>query len=216
MLFNSSCISFRIFRSSAPSGSSRSSISGSLTIALAMAIRCCCPPDSVCIFRSSKSSRSTISNAFLTFFTISALGSFFNFSPNAIFSNTFRCGKRAYRWKTVLIGRLLGGRSRMSSPFSRSSPSVGLSKPAIMRSVVVLPQPDGPRNVTNSPRCTVRLKSSTTRKPSSKVRLIFFNSIILSPDVFLFNACPPLYQKELFLFHNASLCSVPYLRDKCY
>ncbi len=78
-----------------------------------MAMRCCCPPDSVWIPLSSKSSRSTISSAFLTFFTISALGSFFSFSPKATFSNTFRCGNSAYRWNTVLMGRLLGGRSRI-------------------------------------------------------------------------------------------------------
>src|SRR5436853_7548046 len=40
-------------------------------------------------------------------------------------------------------------------------PDVGCSKPAIMRSVVVLPQPLGPRNETNSPRSTSRLKFST-------------------------------------------------------
>jgi hypothetical protein len=32
------------------------------------------------------------------------------------------------------------------------TPRVGLSKPAIMRSTVVLPQPEGPRKVMNSPR----------------------------------------------------------------
>ena len=89
------------------------------------------------------------------------------------------------------MGRSLGGRSRISLPFSSSSPSVGLSNPAIIRSVVVFPQPDGPRNVTNSPLCIVRLKSSTTQKPSSNVRLIFFNSIIFSFAVFLSNASPP-------------------------
>jgi hypothetical protein len=35
-------------------------------------------------------------------------------------------------------------------------PSVGRSKPAIMRSVVVLPQPDGPSIVKNSPPSTWR------------------------------------------------------------
>ena len=40
-------------------------------------------------------------------------------------------------------------------------PSVGFSNPAIMRSVVVLPQPDGPRNDTNSPFSADRLNDST-------------------------------------------------------
>src|SRR6478752_7191238 len=49
----------------------------------------------------------------------------------------------------------------MSSPLTRIVPAVGFSKPAIIRSVVVLPQPDGPRNETNSPRSAARLKSRT-------------------------------------------------------
>ena len=40
----------------------------------------------------------------------------------------------------------------MSSPSSRISPSGGCSKPAIIRRVVVLPQPDGPSIEKNSPR----------------------------------------------------------------
>ncbi len=39
----------------------------------------------------------------------------------------------------------------MSSPSSRIWPAVGRSKPAISRSVVVLPQPDGPSSEKNSP-----------------------------------------------------------------
>src|SRR6266487_1909159 len=49
----------------------------------------------------------------------------------------------------------------MSWPSIVILPPVGCSKPAIIRSVVVLPQPDGPRNETNSPRSASRLKSST-------------------------------------------------------
>ncbi len=39
-----------------------------------------------------------------------------------------------------------------SSPSSSTVPSLGSSKPAIMRRVVVLPQPEGPSIVKNSPR----------------------------------------------------------------
>ena len=38
-----------------------------------------------------------------------------------------------------------------TAPFISIVPDVGLMKPAIMRSVVVLPQPDGPSSETNSP-----------------------------------------------------------------
>src|SRR5215210_8960409 len=55
----------------------------------------------------------------------------------------------------------------MSLPSTVIAPELGCSKPAIMRSVVVLPQPDGPRNETNSPRSAARLKSSTaTNSPN--------------------------------------------------
>src|ERR1700737_1976255 len=39
----------------------------------------------------------------------------------------------------------------MVAPFKRISPSVGSSKPAISRNVVVFPQPDGPSSAKNSP-----------------------------------------------------------------
>src|SRR5215216_1333378 len=47
------------------------------------------------------------------------------------------------------------------------SPSVGSSNPAIIRSVVVLPQPDGPSSARNSPGCTSRsMRSTATRSPN--------------------------------------------------
>src|SRR4051812_36861738 len=49
------------------------------------------------------------------------------------------------------------------------SPAVMDSKPAIIRKVVVLPQPDGPRKAMNSPFTTDRLKSMTAGTPVSYV-----------------------------------------------
>src|SRR5215472_13043255 len=49
----------------------------------------------------------------------------------------------------------------ISTPSSRMVPSVGCSNPAISRSVVVLPQPEGPSREKNSPLSTVRLTLST-------------------------------------------------------
>src|SRR5215831_14123473 len=48
-------------------------------------------------------------------------------------------------------------------------PSVASSRPPIMRSVVVLPQPDGPSMATNSPCRNSALKSMTARAPPGKV-----------------------------------------------
>ena len=68
----------------------------------------------------------------------------------------------------------------ISLPFRRICPSVGRSKPAIIRRVVVFPQPEGPRKVTNSPFLTSRLKSETARKPSSNFLVRCFNSMMFS------------------------------------
>ena len=51
----------------------------------------------------------------------------------------------------MFTGRLFGGSCAMSLPSIRMRPSVGVSKPASMRSNVVLPQPDGPSSAKNSP-----------------------------------------------------------------
>src|ERR1051325_2363301 len=49
----------------------------------------------------------------------------------------------------------------MSSPPSVTLPWSGCSKPAMMRSVVVLPDPEGPSSVKNSPALTWRSTLST-------------------------------------------------------
>ncbi len=61
----------------------------------------------------------------------------------------------------MLMGRSLGGRRPMSKPWTLMLPSVGNSRPAIMRSVVVLPHPDGPSSEKNSPSAMERWSSST-------------------------------------------------------
>src|SRR5260221_5351990 len=58
--------------------------------------------------------------------------------------------------------RWFGRRRVTSCPLMRIVPELGISNPATMRSVVVLPQPLGPRNDTNSPRSTARSKLWTT------------------------------------------------------
>ncbi len=55
----------------------------------------------------------------------------------------------------------------MRMPRTIRSPDEIDSKPAIIRSVVVLPQPDGPRKAMNSPLVTARLKSITAGVPLS-------------------------------------------------
>ena len=60
------------------------------------------------------------------------------------------------------ILRWFGLSAVWSLPLMTIDPPLGVSKPAIMRSTVVLPQPDGPRKETNSPFSMAMLKSCTT------------------------------------------------------
>ena len=61
--------------------------------------------------------------------------------------------------------RCSGGSVRAGDDTTRSpttiSPADGSTKPAISRSVVVLPQPDGPSRQTSSP-CSMRSDTSST------------------------------------------------------
>src|SRR5258708_8284594 len=59
------------------------------------------------------------------------------------------------------ILRRRGGWRVTSTPSISTAPRLGRVKPAIMRKVVVLPQPDGPSSTTNSPGATSMLTSST-------------------------------------------------------
>src|SRR5579862_2335191 len=54
------------------------------------------------------------------------------------------------------MSRADAGSAVTSSPSSRMRPEVGNSSPAIIRNVVVLPQPEGPRMTKNEPSSTVK------------------------------------------------------------
>src|SRR3954447_10630703 len=59
----------------------------------------------------------------------------------------------------------------MSLPASVMLPELGVSRPATMRSVVVLPHPEGPSSAKNDPRGTSRSRSRTAWKaPKGLVR----------------------------------------------
>src|SRR5918998_5125002 len=69
----------------------------------------------------------------------------------------------------MAILRARGGRSLTTCPPIRTSPSVGRSSPAMVRSRVVLPHPEGPRRTRYSPSSVARSTPSTawTRPPSN-------------------------------------------------
>ncbi len=68
----------------------------------------------------------------------------------------------------MLVGRLLGGVVAMSSPPIMIWPEVMNSSPEIMRSNVVLPQPEGPRSAKNSFWAMSKDTSSTATTPPAK------------------------------------------------
>ena len=142
---------WRSFRSSADSGSSSRSTSGSAASALAMATRWRCPPDSSwhilspwpgSAIRSSSSSARRRRSARPTPRTS---------RENAMFSHTDMSGKSARFWKMRAVGRLFGPIPAMSRPPMRTTPSEGSRKPDTARRMVVLPQPDGPRKLKKPP-----------------------------------------------------------------
>src|SRR5919198_3141205 len=73
----------------------------------------------------------------------------------------------------MLIRRRSGGTTDCTVDSTRSptriSPPSGLSRPAISRRVVVLPQPDGPSSDTNSPLSTARLSPLTAPKSPNRL-----------------------------------------------
>src|SRR5437773_5033224 len=149
--------------SSAPSGSSMSSTGGSNTTARARATRCCCPPESCLGYRDSKPWSRTRPSAASTRVRTSAFERLRISRGYATFWNTVRWGNSAYCWNTTPMLRLWAGVSVMSSPPTRISPLVGSSKPAIIRKVVVLPEPLGPSRVRSIPLSILNDRSSTTR-----------------------------------------------------
>src|ERR1700726_3251602 len=86
------------------------------------------------------------------------------------------CGQSAYLWKIIDMLRPSGATARLAEdrtlPPTVISPAEGSRKPAISRSVVVLPQPEGPNRQTNWPWSIRNETSSTTASgPNRLVRL---------------------------------------------
>src|SRR5690349_5607954 len=69
----------------------------------------------------------------------------------------------------MATSRSFGERSLTVSPSIFSSPLEMSSSPAIIRSAVDLPQPDGPTRIMNSPSWMSRFMSLTASKPSANV-----------------------------------------------
>src|SRR5213594_2984230 len=89
--------------------------------------------------------------------------------PKAMFSATVMVGNSAYDWKTMPTPRRRGATSLTTRSSKRTSPASGRSKPAIRRSVVVLPQPEPPTRETSSPRLISRQSPSAAIDPPKRL-----------------------------------------------
>src|SRR3954453_4719208 len=171
--FSSKGMSSRSLASRFGSGSARRRSAGSITSARARARRCCWPPERAVASREASWSSLTTARARSTRMRRSdrpgRLPRGSTLSGNATFSNTFMCGQIAYDWKTIPSPRWFAGTltfgvdENSTRPPREMVPSSGISRPAIERRVVVLPQPEGPRSVNSSPSCTSSETWSTAK-----------------------------------------------------
>src|SRR5216684_6696790 len=79
----------------------------------------------------------------------------------------------------MAILRARGGSSVTTRPPINTSPAVGVSRPAIMRKSVLLPDPDGPRKTRNSPSRTSKLIPSTALPPSKLLVMDFVSTVAM-------------------------------------
>src|SRR5258706_1133466 len=197
MRISSSCSVARVSASSAPNGSSSSSTFGSIASARAMPTRCFMPPEIWCGYWCSAWERPTSSST-------SCVRSF---RPSWKTRSTARYtfwkhvshGSSEWFWNTT--PRSGPGPSTCLSA-SRIAPDVGLSRPATRLSSVVLPQPEWPMRVTNSPLRTAR------SIPVRATKLPFFDSKTIPTDSTLkyfsgFISDPPREQHQPLLEQQA-------------
>src|SRR5438067_13903351 len=96
--------------------------------------------------------------------SISRRGTLWHLSGKPMLLRTFMCGYSAKSWNTKPISRCDARLYVTSSPSSSILPDDGSSRPAIIRSVVVLPQPEGPSRTKNSPSAMVNDDARTAVK----------------------------------------------------
>ena len=154
-------ISPRSCASRLESGSSMRHTGVSATMARPSATRCCWPPESCEGLRSRSFSRPSSSATRSRRAARSA--TLRTRSPKTMFSATVRWGKSAYDWNTIEMPRAAGGNLVTSRPPMRMAPALGVSRPAMRRSVVDLPQPEGPSSTTKEPGSAANVMPSRAR-----------------------------------------------------
>src|SRR5215468_5404917 len=188
MRSRNSCIRMRVIASSAPNGSSISSTEGRVTMARANAARCCMPPDSSCGNASLNPDRPTVAR--IASASASSSGSSrssvpaarWAFGPNRTFFLVVSQGNSIGVWNSMPRS---GAGPATGRPPTVTEPSSHSSAPAMMRSRVDFPQPDGPSRQTNSPAPTWRLApdTATVRRPARRKVLPTESSTTWAPSV---------------------------------
>ena len=157
-------ISSRSLASRFDSGSSISTSGGSMTMARAMATRCCWPPESWPGSLSSWSSSRTSASASSTLRVDLGLRHAAASSDRSRCSCARSCAGTARSSGTPCRSRAPPACSwSMRCSSSQMLPPVTGSRPAMQLSAVDLPQPDGPSRAMNSPRRTVSVTSLAAR-----------------------------------------------------
>jgi hypothetical protein len=86
-----------------------------------------------------------------------------------MFSATDINGNSARFWKMSAVGRRFGPIPRMSWPPIRTAPWDGSRNPEIVLRIVVLPQPEGPRKLKNSPSAMRSVASRTATNGPKRI-----------------------------------------------
>src|SRR5262245_9125321 len=156
---SSSCMLSRDWASRAPNGSSINSTWGSKARTRASATRCFMPPESSPGRWFRKSVRFMRASRRSTTPSRSLRARPWTSRAQPMLPATVRQGKSANSWNTMPRS---GPGPRTARPDTRISPASARTKPPMMWSKVLLPQPLGPTMVTNSPSCTTSRSTSST------------------------------------------------------
>ena len=154
--------------SSAEVGSSKSMSLGSIARARAIATRCCWPPERSAGEASAFSGMPTVCSSSRARACAAAGSTPLTFTgARVMFSSTVLCGKRLNCWKTMPMSARMRPidfeRGSTGRPSKRTLPASTGSRPLMHRSIVDLPEPDGPATTTASPGAIARSMSSSTR-----------------------------------------------------
>ena len=129
-----------------------------------------------------RSARPTLVSSSIAIFSASSLLRLSTFCcASMTFFLTDRCGNKLNCWNTIprCVRTLLRSTplAQTSTPSTTIEPLVGCSRRLMQRSIVDLPEPEGPRTTTTSPLCTSRsISRRTTLSPKAFWRFLMLTT----------------------------------------